>query len=669
MATINDIAKAAGVSVSTVSHVINKTKYVSPDLTEKVRRALEACDTPPIFVQKKRSLSKKNELVILTPSSSSHFQSIYRKLSALLNGKCSFSCYIYDEIYTDFRMLIKSYLLDRCFCVIVLCQGNCELLTVLEQESVPCIVIASQPINTGLPVIINDVESSYRKIANHLIRIGHNRIIYFYHSGHPEGKLILSVMDEVFSPITLPDNGFMAIEYTQGEELGDRMQKILVSQAAPLVILFDSAEVLENIFPFFYSTGFHYSDKISLIGFNLQNTTRLFCPPITTVDYNYDQLVCCIADFLAKFRDGCSIPQKTGIVPIIRHLSSIPNIIKDSNGVILPTIFDLNLSKLDKEALCQSKKLYTAAISFHYTGRAFMRLIENGMRSIFNSLNISLTAITDSACNPVLQKKQLEGLMAMDTNVIYTYPSDVEYLHDVYKSISAGSSKLIFMGQYLPDDFSFKEYCTQICCPEPTIAYLIAYSMGEYMIAHGLTTAAFIANDNEAFYNNAERCSLIVDILNDVFPSLKTILYKDSSASTVYDWTTELIESHPEIEIMYISWERPTISALKALEAAGRTDIALCTMDLDYEVALNMAANGPVKMIYGQPLFEIGQALAIAGALSLLKKRLPPLITFHTSVITRENLLESWKEIYKESPPSEIVEQFRNGHGLDINFR
>ena len=34
--TIKDVAREAGVSIATVSHVINGTRYVKPELTEKV---------------------------------------------------------------------------------------------------------------------------------------------------------------------------------------------------------------------------------------------------------------------------------------------------------------------------------------------------------------------------------------------------------------------------------------------------------------------------------------------------------------------------------------------------------------------------------------------------------------------------------------------------------
>lgn len=56
MATINDIAKMAGVSTSTVSHVVNKTRYVSPEKVEKVEKAIRELDNLPNFIVKKTSV-------------------------------------------------------------------------------------------------------------------------------------------------------------------------------------------------------------------------------------------------------------------------------------------------------------------------------------------------------------------------------------------------------------------------------------------------------------------------------------------------------------------------------------------------------------------------------------------------------------------------------------
>ena len=47
MATIKDVARIAGVSVSTVSHVVNGTRYVSPEKVQKVEDAIRQLDELP----------------------------------------------------------------------------------------------------------------------------------------------------------------------------------------------------------------------------------------------------------------------------------------------------------------------------------------------------------------------------------------------------------------------------------------------------------------------------------------------------------------------------------------------------------------------------------------------------------------------------------------------
>ena len=50
--TVEDVAEYAGTSVATVSHVINDTRYVSPDLREKVEQALDELDYKPNRIAK-----------------------------------------------------------------------------------------------------------------------------------------------------------------------------------------------------------------------------------------------------------------------------------------------------------------------------------------------------------------------------------------------------------------------------------------------------------------------------------------------------------------------------------------------------------------------------------------------------------------------------------------
>ena len=66
----------AGVSVATVSHVVRKTRYVSPDLERKVEEAIASLDSVPNFVLKQinKNENKVQILLVYLSNFSNKFQ-------------------------------------------------------------------------------------------------------------------------------------------------------------------------------------------------------------------------------------------------------------------------------------------------------------------------------------------------------------------------------------------------------------------------------------------------------------------------------------------------------------------------------------------------------------------------------------------------------------------
>lgn len=65
MATMKDVARLADVSVTTVSHVINGTRYVSPELTERVNRAIKELDYHPDPLAQGLSKGKSQTIALI----------------------------------------------------------------------------------------------------------------------------------------------------------------------------------------------------------------------------------------------------------------------------------------------------------------------------------------------------------------------------------------------------------------------------------------------------------------------------------------------------------------------------------------------------------------------------------------------------------------------------
>lgn len=75
--TIKDVARLAGVSVATVSRVVNDYKWVSPELRDRVKKAIEELDFRPNYSACVTATGKSKMVVILIPDAVSPYFAQY----------------------------------------------------------------------------------------------------------------------------------------------------------------------------------------------------------------------------------------------------------------------------------------------------------------------------------------------------------------------------------------------------------------------------------------------------------------------------------------------------------------------------------------------------------------------------------------------------------------
>ncbi|GAD88911.1 ribose operon repressor [Vibrio halioticoli NBRC 102217] len=73
MASMKDIAKLAGVSTSTVSHVINKRRYVSEEISERVNKAAKELNYFPSALARSLKMNRTNTIGMLVTNSTNPF--------------------------------------------------------------------------------------------------------------------------------------------------------------------------------------------------------------------------------------------------------------------------------------------------------------------------------------------------------------------------------------------------------------------------------------------------------------------------------------------------------------------------------------------------------------------------------------------------------------------
>ena len=177
-ATIRDVARLAGVSVATVSAVVNGKDVVSEKLTRQVRRAIEALNYHPDQVARSLRVQRTHILGMVMPQiASPFFAEVLRGAEDLAcqQGYSILICNSREDANQEKSHL--STLISRRVDGILLASENVHFAYHrLFPSHFPLVLFDRLPAGfTGEAVTTNNAEASF-EATNHLIRLGHRRI-------------------------------------------------------------------------------------------------------------------------------------------------------------------------------------------------------------------------------------------------------------------------------------------------------------------------------------------------------------------------------------------------------------------------------------------------------------------------------------------------------------
>ena len=189
MATIKDVARIAGVSVSTVSHVVNGTRYVSPEKVRKVEDAIRQLDELPNFIAKRSALkSKLSEscyvLILLSKKRSLFQNQVKEKLEEIVEQKGYIAISLAYDLDEDRLAAIRALAgtLDLAGMVAFPDREGVLSGAFFKGLRFPVVLIGNPVDRFAADTLLPDTfEGSYRAVR-HLIKNGHERIAYLCES-------------------------------------------------------------------------------------------------------------------------------------------------------------------------------------------------------------------------------------------------------------------------------------------------------------------------------------------------------------------------------------------------------------------------------------------------------------------------------------------------------
>ena len=172
-----DVAKLAGVSITTVSHVVNGTRFVSPDTRDRVRQAMSSLDyePPPLAV---RSRSGRAIGLAITGASSPYFAELIQGVEseASRSGFALLLCDTHDDVQREADAV--SMLLAHNVEAIVIAPTKgfqSETLPLLRKHETP-FVFVDRMSDVRCDQVGTENEAVSVALVEHLLELGHRRV-------------------------------------------------------------------------------------------------------------------------------------------------------------------------------------------------------------------------------------------------------------------------------------------------------------------------------------------------------------------------------------------------------------------------------------------------------------------------------------------------------------
>jgi DNA-binding LacI/PurR family transcriptional regulator len=181
MVTIRDVAKHAGVSVATVSRVINGTSGVREQTVRRVQQSIQALGFEPDFLaQSWRTRVTRTIAAVVSDNTSPHHGIMLREAGAvaLAHDYSLILCITYFDSEIENRYL-RMLRLRRVDGILLNNIGDCrEHVRKFTEAGVP-VVLLNRPLHDYGPLVDAVIVDSYRgayDLVDHLIGVGHRRI-------------------------------------------------------------------------------------------------------------------------------------------------------------------------------------------------------------------------------------------------------------------------------------------------------------------------------------------------------------------------------------------------------------------------------------------------------------------------------------------------------------
>ncbi len=286
--TIKDVARLSGVSISTVSRVINNSKPVSPEIKKKVLEVIKETGYKPNEIAR-TLVTKKSYLigVVVTNLGDSYVADMVRGIEEV--GKmydydillCS--TYGDEEAEEKYMQLLYRKQVEGIILISDIIKESVR--SQIEEYKIPFVFLSRNSYEEEYPTVSVDSEIASYEMTKYIMSLGHKNIAYV---GNINEENLVEEFKMLGYKNAVGENELVdeRIYKTSGNAEHDGYEigrKIINNNQNITAIYCSNDELAIGVMNYLYDNNIKVSEDISVCGFGDINISSVYRPKLTTV--------------------------------------------------------------------------------------------------------------------------------------------------------------------------------------------------------------------------------------------------------------------------------------------------------------------------------------------------------------------------------------------------
>jgi DNA-binding LacI/PurR family transcriptional regulator len=307
--TMRDVAELAGVSVQTVSCVVNGTGAISPETRERVRNVIRQLNYRRDPIARSMRTKQTGLIGLLVLDITNPVLSVIASAVEASAFTEDYSVVLYnvgEEVCRQWEYLTASAesLIDGL--IIVNAIDHTETLAFLAEDHITAVLIDCLAAGDIPSVAVDNIKAAYMA-TEHAIELGHKRIAHI--AGSSTLVMAQQRQQGYEQALLHHDLAYRKVVVSKGERWNyqagyETMQELLASDPLPTAVFAASDQMAIGAYRAIAEAGLRVPDDFSIIGFDDIDAAAFAVPALTTIRQPFAEIASNAVSLLLKLIAG-----------------------------------------------------------------------------------------------------------------------------------------------------------------------------------------------------------------------------------------------------------------------------------------------------------------------------------------------------------------------------